>query len=578
MAKKAGELNWDEVLGLIEKLTLPEKRQLLAALTKPDEYFEIPIDVRSFVEHPDYLGRTGIYPSVIADLEAIFESNGKGGFTKREAAILKGIGSGKSYTAALTALYLTYIMLCFKNPQKRFGLDDSTKAAYMIVAPKASLAKDIVFGYCVQFVGRSSWFRTYYPPDPNIVSVLRFDKQPEDESGTPIAELNARPYKNLAIIPGNSSENSALGYALYGAAIDEANFWETYESLKSGTNERTDEMFTRLQRRISSRFGQEWGVLSVISSSEQDDDFVEQKLIEAEDDPSIYAIRQAIWEAKPKGTYSDETFEIQTKLHGKDIILHVPVDLRRDFNRSMLKSLRDHASVPVGSEDNYLDPTRVELAAKRWVLPNPVLKSDGWGYIREWAAHMKTPSPYPCVLSTDLSLTRDSCGLALSHWDPVHNRMTTPFLWEIRCSKERPLDYEEVRKVWESIQAFGWHIHLATFDNFQSTDMMQQLEAKGIPTEKVSVDLNTIPYDTLSGYLLENMLAWYPHPKAVKELKKLVLIKGKKVDHPKALSKDVADALAQNAFIIGRDIRAMTAVGVDPGNSLNTTGGGPPKW
>lgn len=573
----------NEIATLVEKLTLPEARQLLAALMRPDEYFEIPVGIREFVEHPDYLDRTNTYPSVMRDLEAIFaedlDKHGipvTGNFAIREAALLKGIGSGKSYETAICAVYMTYRMLCFKNPQKRFGLDDSTKAAYMVVAPTARLAKDIVFGYCSLFVGRSPWYRTYYPPDPTINSVLRFDPQPEDDSGKPIEELNARPYKNLAIIPGNSSENSALGYALYGAAIDEANFWETYENLKNGTNERTDEMFTRLQRRISSRFGYDWGLLSVISSSEQDDDFVEKKLIQARDNPSIYAVRLSIWEAKPKGTYSSETFELKTKLHGEDVTLHIPIDLRQAFRDDILRSLRDWASIPVGAENNYLNPSSVELASKRGVLPNPVKKSDAFGYIVEFADHMKKPAPYMAVISTDLSISRDSCGMAMSHWDPLHNRMTTPFLWQIRCTKENPLDYEEVRKTIQALRDFGWNFHLATFDNFQSTDMMQQLESSGIPTEKVSVDANTIPYDTLSGYLLENMLSWYPHPTAVNELKKLVLIRGKKVDHPKAASKDVADALAQNAFIIGRDLRAMTSVGTDPGDKYSTGGTGGP--
>lgn len=573
------ELTDAQIQEAIDALSLPETRQLLARLTMPD-YWEWPVDIKTFLTHKDYLNRTDWWPTVLEDLVNIFAENGNddafGAFKYNEAALLEAIGSGKSYKIAGAACYLTYRQLCFTNRHKRFFMADSTRSAFMVVAPTAKLAKEIIFGYVSLFIGASPWFQKYYKPDPTIKSMLRFDPAPEDEEGNPLPTIDengkARYFKNLAILPGNSSETSALGWSLYGAAIDEANFWETYESIKAGKNEITDEMYTKLQRRIRSRF-KDWGVMCVISSSEQEDDFIERKLDEAEDDDRIYARRRATWEAKPPGFFRPGTFEVKTKLKGKDIILQVPNDLRLDFDKNLIKSLRDHASVPAGSENNYLDPTKVELASTRkgHILPNPVAKCDSMGYIQEFAEHMKHPVPYPVTIGTDLSLTRDSCGMAMSYWDPARNCMTTPFLWEIKCTPTRPLDYDEVKKVWYTLRDFGWNFHMATFDNFQSTDIMQQFEAKGIATEKVSVDVNTIPYDTLSGYLLFNELVWYPHPTAVKELKKLVLIHGKKVDHPKAGTKDTADALAQNAFMIGRDIRAMTSLGEDPGDKFSSS-------
>lgn len=563
----------------VNQLTLPERRQLEAVLREDKVYWEVPVDIITFIEHPDYLDRKGeFFPSVLHDLRLIFDAKGEdnadGAFAYNEAALLKAIGSGKSYGTGAMATYLTYRLLCFTNYHKRMGLADSTKSAFVVMAPTGRLAKEILFSYVSQFVYKSPWFRKYYPPDPNIKSILRFDPQPEDKEGNAL-DTKGKYYKNLAIIPGNSSENSALGWSLYGAAIDEANFWETYENLKNGNNETVEKIYTALQRRIRSRF-KNWGVLALISSSEQEDDFIEKKIIESEDDKDIYAIRLAIWEAKPAGYYSAETFEVKAQLHGKDVLIYPPIDLKKDFKKNELKSLRDHASIPAGSENNFFNPATVEKMAKAVdnILPSPVAECDYMGYIEKWAEHMKTPVPYICVFSGDLSKSRDSCGLAMSYWDPYRNRMVTPFLWEIQASHQRPLDYEAVRQIIRDLRGFGWNIHVATFDNYQSTDMMQQLEAEGIATEKISVDANTIPYDTLSDYLLTNSLAWFPHPTCVRELKKLVIILGKKIDHPKAGTKDTADALAANAFIIGRDIRAMTSIGADPGDKYSSTSTG----
>lgn len=566
------KLDQQAIADAVEKLTVPQARQLLARLDDryKDLYFEVPVGVREFIESPDYLNRKGeIWPSIVEELEQIFRPSEEDpeAFQYGEAVLLMGIGSGKSFETGISAAYLTYRMLCFKSPHKRFALALNTEMDYLIVAPNATKA-GIVFNYVSNLVSSSPWFQTYYPPDPNISSELRFDHQPVDDHGKPVPSAIGKPYKNVIIMPGNSSQSSPLGHSLFGAAIDEANFWETYESIKNGKNERLDSMYLALQRRIESRFGN-WGLLSMISSSQHDDDFTELKILEAdtEDGKHIYAARKAIWERKPKGTYSAKVFNVETRLHGVMIDIQVPIDLKRHFNKNRMAALRDFASIPAGAENNYLDPEKVQYVAEHFALISPVKECDDMGYILEWADHMDRPVPYLCSIGVDLSKSRDSCGIALGYWNPETNRLVVPFLWEIKCSKERPLDYAAVREVITTLRDKGWLIHLATFDNFQSADTMQQLERAGITCEKISVDANTAAYDTLSDYLGDKAMMWYPHPTAVKELKKVVLIAGKKVDHPKGGSKDVADALAHVAFIVGRDLRSMTSVGVNPGSA-----------
>jgi len=122
----------------------------------------------------------------------------------------------------------------------------------MNVAPSAAKAKDIVFTEIHNRIQYSPWFQTYYPPDPKIKSMLRFDFQAEGPDGKLVGKWDGQ--KNIAIIPGNSARNMAIGYNVLAAVIDEAAFFETLENIGRASTERTDDIYDALQRRIFSRF------------------------------------------------------------------------------------------------------------------------------------------------------------------------------------------------------------------------------------------------------------------------------------------------------------------------------------
>jgi len=345
------------IVEAVNELSEPEVRQLYARLNKP-EFFEYPVDIRTFVEHPDYLnlgpknGRPSqFWPEVLNEMEELFRRRDNGDFQYNEFALLKGIGSGKSFEAAAIIIYLAYLVLCFKNPHENFNLADNTQQAAIIVAPTGGKARDTSFGYAKIYVDSSPWFRTYYPRDKDIDTRLRFDHAPEDSKGN-LQVVQDVYFKNVLILTGNSSKTAPLGMNLFGAVIEEANFWETYESISKGKNERVDEMFLALQRRIVSRYDR-WGLLGIISSSLFEDDYIESKFDEAEEDDLIYAVRKSLWEMKPIGSYSANTFPVEATLRGKQIVIDVPVNLKREFTKRPMESLRDFWRISIHGRGHY---------------------------------------------------------------------------------------------------------------------------------------------------------------------------------------------------------------------------------
>jgi len=102
----------------------------------------------------------------------------------------------------------------------------------------------------------------------------------------------------------------------------------------------------------------------------------------------------------------------------------------------------------------------------------------------------------------------------------------------------------------------GFVIGLVTFDNFQSTDSIQILEMWGIPSDKLSVDRNAVPYATLRDVMYDGRLEGYHHQLLIDEIEGLNKLPNGKIDHPPGGSKDLADALCgavTNALELGGD-------------------------
>jgi hypothetical protein len=183
------------------------------------------------------------------------------------------------------------------------------------VGPTARVAEKVIFGEVRELVRRSPWFAEKYPPDARVRKELHFAK-------------------NIAVIPGNSSELFPLGLNVLAATMDEASFFvETYD----GQREAAEEVYLALQRRVKSRFGDK-GLMMIASSPRHSEDFIMRKLAEAETTSSVYGSRKATWEVKPKSRFGKERFEYKG--------MKVPAEFQREFDKNAEKALRDLAARP----------------------------------------------------------------------------------------------------------------------------------------------------------------------------------------------------------------------------------------
>jgi hypothetical protein len=131
---------------------------------------------------------------------------------------------------------------------------------------------------------------------------------------------------------------------------------------------------------------------------------------------------------------------------------------------------------------------------------------------------------------------------------------------EVRLAEVRQLIYRLKFKL-------GFNIIKVTMDGYQSADTIQELESRGIPTELLSVDRTSDPYESLVDLAYQGLAKAYPHLVALRELDEVDNDeKTGKIDHPKLSlarmaeegfdkgSKDVSDSMAGAAYTCIKDI------------------------
>ena len=467
-------------------------------------YEEEPASIRRFIEAPEYLGLADeVYPAIVDTLEEIFE----GGY--QEAALCWGIGAGKSYAASLAVSYMLHRTLCLREPQRFYGLGTGSTICFMNMSTNGEQARRVVFGEVLSRIERSPWFKGH---EAKVMSrELRFPK-------------------DVVMLSGNSAETYPLGYNVLGGVIDEASW--LLES-DGGRVDAAEEIYNALQRRIRSRFLDK-GLLIMISSPRHRGDFLERKVEEATRVASVYASRRATWEIKPPGVFCGETFECDG--------MAIPVEFKPEFDRNVMRAMRDLGARPAEAFEPFISNAEVLDRAIDTSIEQP---TDERGKLRsDW----RPEGPWPRFVHVDLALRKDACGVAMAHLEKTPGdggpTAVVDLMLQIVPPQDGEIEIAAVRKLIGELRDWGCWIAQVSFDGYQSADSLQILRAEGFTAKTVSVDRDMEAYETLKEMLAEGRLRWYRYEPVLQECKGLELIDGRKVDHRKGGSKDVADAVA----------------------------------
>lgn len=574
-----------------EKKATPDERKLIDLLGGA-EYKTPPVDIRTFIKDPYYLGSTcdSVYPRLKDDLVELFE----GGYYI-EAIFTGSIGWGKTFIASIGLCRILYEISCMKDPHASFGLAKDTNIALVCFSVSESLAQKVVYENIVTKIKASPYFQEHFPFEPTKKE-LRFP--------------NA-----VWVAPRASTDTSALGLNTIAGIIDETNFLPKKKTQLGGEESKAESLYNTIKRRMKSRFerqGRLPGMLFVVSSKKTNDDFTAKRITESLNDPTTFVRDYALWDVKPEDYFKTKRFPVlcgnadtASKILSEDeferykdnvpegsVIIEVPDDFKRDFEVDLEGAIRDIAGVATVAVHPFIQ-RREKI--KEAIDPNaqhPFTSviydmSKGGHFIWEQMVALRTEKApgrvefqrlRPIInpnaarhIHIDIGLRKDALGLCMGHvagWKDVQRKTDDGRLFVERAPMYvidlalrviPPIGGEvllsEVRHLVYDLTAHGYMITSITLDQFQSADSIQTFSSRGYNSSLISVDTTAGPYDNLKMSLYEDRVKMYHYQPLLDELTHLqedLSGNRRKIDHPPNGSKDVSDAMAAILYTLSQ--------------------------
>ena len=535
-------------------------------LENEEKYKWEPVGVQEFVESPNYMDRRGeVYPAVMQELVNI--NSGQ----YQELVATGGIGSAKTTIALYTIAYQVYLMSCLRNPHRLFGLDTASELLIIFQSLNAAIAKDS-FSRFTSMVENSPYFQNHFMFNKELKSRLVFPNR-------------------IEVRPISGQESGAIGQNVIGGLIDELNYMSIVEkskqSVDKGTYDQAVALYNSIARRRKSRFmknGKMPGMLCLVSSKRYPGQFTDIKEEEAKNDPTIYIYDKRVWDVKPEGTFSGETFFVfvgdetrkpkvleedeQVPDEDRHLVMAIPVEFRDDFDgpgADIINALREIAGVSTLARHPYFANTNAVAAGMG--THESIFSQEDIDFVQTKAAvypKLFYKPELPRFAHIDLAISGDSAGLAigtvtgfasmkeLGYGDNANEMMPIIHydgMLEIKPPKGGEILFWKIREILVKLREMGLNVRWVTFDSFQSTDSIQLLRAQGFVTGQISMDVNSKPYDTLKNAFYSGRVRAPKHKRAQKELVSLEKdSKTGKIDHPASGSKDVSDAMAGVAY------------------------------
>jgi hypothetical protein len=528
---------------------------------KEQQFEEIPVDVKTFVESSDYLGQptlSAIQYDIVEAMSQIYKKEDlqelygavEGAryyekYTKNEIILQLGKGSGKDFTSTVACAYIVYKLLCLKDPARYFGKPSGDAIDLINVAINAQQAKNVFFKGFKTKIEKSPWFAGKYNAKADSVE---FDK-------------------SITVYSGHSERESHEGLNLLLAVLDEISGFASEVGTGNEQGKTADNIYKAFRGSVDSRFP-DLGKVVLLSFPRYQGDFISKRyedvIMEKE---SIEKKHTFIMNEDLPHNDSNNQFEITWE---EDQIISYKVprvlafkrptwevnptrkidDFKLAFYTDLGDAMMRFACVPTYASDAFFK--QKEKLEKCMNTRNPI------DSFKRFEETFKPDPEKMYYIHADLAQKHDKCAVAIAHVDKWVNiqvikdyEQVAPIVvvdavvwWEPRS--EGPVNLSEVKQWIINLRREGFNIGMVSFDRWQSFDIQNELQAVGIRTETVSVAKKH--YEDLAMMIYEERVAIPMIPLLLEEMSELKIMKGNRVDHPRKKSKDLADAVCGAVF------------------------------
>lgn len=528
---------------------------------KDNNFKEMPVDAKTFVEGEDYLGQPPLSDiqydiveamSQIYKLEDVIEILGEvegtryyKKYTKNEVILQLGKGSGKDFTSTVACAYIVYKLLCLKDPARYFGKPSGDAIDIINVAINAQQAKNVFFKGFKTKIERSPWFAGKYNAKAESIE---FDD-------------------SITVYSGHSERESHEGLNLILAVLDEISGFAQEVGTGNEQGKTADNIYKAFRASVDSRFP-DLGKVALLSFPRYPGDFISQKYddVIAEKEVTNYTHKFIMNPELPEDAAGnsleinwDEDTILSYKYPGvfalkRPTWIVNPTRQIDDFKLAFYTDLGDamqrFACVPTYSTDAFFK--QIEKVRSCMTLRNPLDPH------RRFDEVFKPDPDKIYYVHADLAQRHDKCAVAIAHVDKWVNiqvikdyAQVAPVVvvdavawWEPKI--EGPVNLSEVKQWIQNLRRLGFNIGMVSFDRWQSFDIQNELKQVGMRTETVSVAKKH--YEDMAMLVYEERLAMPAIDLLFEELTELKIMKNNRVDHPRKSSKDLADAVCGAIF------------------------------
>ena len=528
---------------------------------KDNNFAEIPVDAKTFVEGEAFLGQPPLSQvqydiveamSQIYKLEDLIDLMGDEEgrryykkYTKNEVILQLGKGSGKDFTSTVACSYIVYKLLCLKDPARYFGKPSGDAIDIINVAINAQQAKNVFFKGFKSKIERSPWFAGKFNAKAESIE---FDH-------------------SITVYSGHSERESHEGLNLILAVLDEISGFAQEIGTGNDQGKTADNIYKAFRASVDSRFP-DLGKVALLSFPRYPGDFISTRYddviaekdvvhkthkfimnpdlpddaegnsleIEWDEDtivsykyPGMFALKRPTWVVNP-------TRKID--------------DFKLAFYTDIGDAMQRFACVPTFASDAFFKQQDKVRACM--TIRNPIDNS------KRFDETFKPDPDKKYYVHADLAQKHDKCAVAIAHvekWVSVQvmkdYEQVVPMVivdavvyWEPKI--EGPVNLSEVKQWIQNLRRQGFDIGMVSFDRWQSFDIQNELKAVGMRTETVSVAKKH--YEDMAMLVYEERLAMPAIDLLFEELTELKIMKNNRVDHPRKLSKDLADAVCGAIF------------------------------
>jgi hypothetical protein len=524
---------------------------------KDNVFEEMPVDARTFVEGEDYLGQpplSDVQYDIVEAMSQIYKepelqeimgtvegSRYYKKYTKNEVILQLGKGSGKDFTSTVACAYIVYKLLCLKDPARYFGKPSGDAIDIINVAINAQQAKNVFFKGFKTKIEKSPWFagRFYAKADS-----IEFDK-------------------SITVYSGHSERESHEGLNLLLAVLDEISGFASEVGTGNEQGKTAENIYKAFRASVDSRFP-DLGKVALLSFPRYPGDFISQRYDDVIlEKNAIHKTHKFIMNDELPENMEGNTFEIEWdedeivayKYPGV-FALKRPTwvvnptrkidDFKLAFYTDLGDAMQRFACVPTFQSDTFFKQTEKVQACM--TERNPL------DSFRRFEESFEPDPDKIYFVHADLAQKHDKCAVAIAHVDRWVNiqvikdyQQVAPIVvvdavawWEPKV--EGPVNLSEVKQWIQNLRRLGFNIGMVSFDRWQSFDIQNELKQVGMRTETVSVGKKH--YEDMAMLVYEERVAMPMVDLLYQELTELKITRnGKNVDHPRKLSKDLADAV-----------------------------------